>query len=30
LQKAVGFAPNTPVAAGIKRFVEWYRAYHRV
>ena len=30
LQKAVGFAPNTPVAEGIKRFVEWYRAYHRV
>jgi UDP-glucuronate 4-epimerase len=29
LQKAVGFAPNTPVAEGIKRFVEWYRAYHR-
>src|ERR1700722_9482996 len=30
LQKAVGFAPNTPVAEGIKRFVEWYRGYHRV
>ncbi len=30
LQKAVGFAPNTPVAEGVKRFVEWYRAYHRV
>jgi UDP-glucuronate 4-epimerase len=30
LQKAVGFAPNTPVAEGIKRFVEWYRVYHRV
>ena len=30
LQKAVGFAPNTPVAEGVKRFVEWYRVYHRV
>jgi UDP-glucuronate 4-epimerase len=30
LQKAVGFAPNTPVAEGIARFVAWYRAYHRV
>jgi UDP-glucuronate 4-epimerase len=30
LQKAVGFAPNTPVADGIARFVAWYRAYHRV
>ena len=30
LQKAVGFAPNTPVAEGIKRFVDWYRAYRRV
>jgi UDP-glucuronate 4-epimerase len=30
LQKAVGFAPNTPVVEGIKRFVEWYRGYHRV
>jgi UDP-glucuronate 4-epimerase len=30
LQKAVGFAPNTPVAEGIKRFAEWYRKYHRV
>jgi UDP-glucuronate 4-epimerase len=30
LQKAVGFAPNTPVAEGIRRFVDWFRAYHRV
>jgi UDP-glucuronate 4-epimerase len=30
LQKAVGFAPNTPVAEGVKRFIEWYRVYHRV
>jgi UDP-glucuronate 4-epimerase len=30
LQQAVGFAPNTPVAEGVKRFIEWYRKYHRV
>jgi UDP-glucuronate 4-epimerase len=30
LQKAVGFAPNTPVADGITRFIDWYRGYHRV
>jgi UDP-glucuronate 4-epimerase len=30
LQEAVGFAPNTPVAEGVKRFIEWYRVYHRV
>ena len=25
----VGFAPATPVAIGVERFVEWYRNYHR-
>jgi UDP-glucuronate 4-epimerase len=30
LRSAVGFAPNTPIAAGIKKFVDWYRAWHRV
>jgi UDP-glucuronate 4-epimerase len=30
LQKAVGFAPDTPVADGIRRFVDWFRAYRRV
>jgi UDP-glucuronate 4-epimerase len=30
LQKAVGFAPNTPVADGIRRFIDWFRAYRRV
>jgi UDP-glucuronate 4-epimerase len=30
LQKAVGFAPNTPVADGIDRFIDWFRAYRRV
>jgi UDP-glucuronate 4-epimerase len=26
----VGFAPNTPLAIGIGRFVDWYRQYHGV
>jgi UDP-glucuronate 4-epimerase len=26
----VGFRPATPVAEGVRRFVEWYRAYYRV
>jgi UDP-glucuronate 4-epimerase len=26
----VGFAPNTPLAVGIGRFVDWYRQYHGV
>jgi UDP-glucuronate 4-epimerase len=30
LQAAVGFAPNTPVAAGVPKFIEWFRAYHGV
>jgi UDP-glucuronate 4-epimerase len=30
LQQAVGFAPKTPVAEGIRRFVAWYRDYHRI
>ena len=30
LEAAVGFRPSTPVEVGIKRFVEWYRAYYRV
>jgi UDP-glucuronate 4-epimerase len=28
LQKAVGFAPNTPIAVGTQKFVDWFRAYH--
>jgi len=27
LQAAVGFAPATPIAEGIGRFVDWYRGY---
>jgi UDP-glucuronate 4-epimerase len=30
LIKAVGYRPNTPVRAGISRFVEWYREYFQV
>jgi UDP-glucuronate 4-epimerase len=28
LRAAVGFAPSTPLATGIGRFVEWYKAYY--
>ncbi|MGH2849762.1 MAG: NAD-dependent epimerase [Solirubrobacteraceae bacterium] len=30
LMREVGFRPATPIAEGIARFVEWYRAYHRL
>ena len=30
LQAAVGFAPDTPIAVGIKKFVEWFRGWHGV
>ena len=30
LRQAVGFAPDTPIAVGIKAFVDWYRAFHGV
>lgn len=30
LQKAVGFRPDTPIEAGLARFVEWYRKYYGV
>jgi UDP-glucuronate 4-epimerase len=26
----IGFKPSTPVRDGVRRFVEWYRAYYRV
>ena len=29
LREAVGFAPATPIADGVRRFIAWYRAYHR-
>ena len=30
LRAATGFAPSTPLAEGLARFVDWYRAYHGV
>jgi UDP-glucuronate 4-epimerase len=30
LEAATGFRPQTPVEEGVRRFVEWYRAYYRV
>jgi UDP-glucuronate 4-epimerase len=30
LRAAVDFAPRTPIAEGIKRFVHWFRAYHHL
>jgi len=30
LEAATGFKPATPVEEGIRRFVAWYREYHRV
>ena len=30
LRAAVGFAPSTPLAEGLARFVDWYCAYHGV
>jgi UDP-glucuronate 4-epimerase len=28
LARETGFAPSTSLDEGIRRFVEWYRAYH--
>jgi UDP-glucuronate 4-epimerase len=28
LRQAVGFTPNTPIADGIRKFIDWYRAFH--
>lgn len=28
LQQAIGFAPSTPLAEGMRRFVAWYRTFH--
>ena len=30
LMRDVGFRPSTPIEVGIRRFVEWYRDYHKV
>ena len=28
LRKAVGFAPRTPLAAGLERFAQWFKSYY--
>ena len=30
IQEAMGFAPDTPLKTGLKKFVEWYRDYYEV
>ena len=30
LREATGFRPATPVEEGVRRFVDWYRAYYKV
>ncbi|QDQ26769.1 NAD-dependent epimerase [Chitinimonas arctica] len=30
LSQLTGFAPSTPLASGLQRFVAWYREYHQV
>jgi UDP-glucuronate 4-epimerase len=30
LEKAVGFAPSTPLDAGLARFAAWFKSYHRL
>jgi UDP-glucuronate 4-epimerase len=30
LMRDVGFAPHTPIEAGVAKFVEWYRDYYKV
>jgi UDP-glucuronate 4-epimerase len=30
LERLVGFKPETPIAQGVRRFVEWYNAYHQL
>lgn len=30
LVKAVGYKPDTPIDVGVRKFVDWYRAYYQV
>jgi nucleoside-diphosphate-sugar epimerase len=30
LMRDVGFRPATPIAEGVRRFVVWYREFHRL
>ncbi len=29
LTQDVGFAPNTPIETGVRRFIDWYRSYYQ-
>ena len=30
LKSLTGYVPSTPLAEGVRQFVEWYRSYYRV
>ena len=30
LYAAVGFKPSTPLPVGVRRFIDWYRQYHKI
>lgn len=30
LKEYIGFQPNTPIAVGIQKFIQWYRNYYKV
>ncbi len=30
LQRDVGFRPSTPIEEGVKKFVDWFKAYHQI
>jgi len=30
LRNAIGFSPDTPITVGIKKFVDWFRAFHGI
>lgn len=30
IQNDVGYAPTTPISVGIPKFIEWYKAYHKI
>ncbi|HTH15823.1 MAG TPA: NAD-dependent epimerase/dehydratase family protein [Magnetospirillum sp.] len=30
IQRDVGFAPTTPISVGVPKFIEWFKAYHKV
>jgi len=30
LKQQVGFAPATPIEEGVRRFVDWYKAYYKI